>query len=160
MRLHLILALLVGTAAAQTSAPSCTITAPCVQVCWFTATSQSCKLVPASQFTGPAGQPGPAGVPGPQGPAGPTGPQGLQGVAGQQGPQGIEGPQGITGPAGVQGSPGPVGPPGPIIPGLSVSADGVTLTWNGIFQTTATGPGSIQMDGFALTCTATGPKCQ
>jgi hypothetical protein len=52
------------------------------------------------------------------------------------------------------------GPPGPQIPGLTVSTDGTTLIWNGIFQTTATGPGSIQMDGFALTCTATGPKCQ
>ena len=55
----------------------------------------------------------------------------------------------------VQGPPGPMGPqgvPGPLIKGLTVSTDGLTLTWNGTFVTTGAGQGSITLDGFALTC--------
>src|ERR1700722_127832 len=49
---------------------------------------------------------------------------------------------GPQGPAGVPGATGPIGPqgmPGPLIKGLTVSTDGLTLTWNGTFVTTGAG---------------------
>ena len=153
---------------AQSSA-TCTSQSPCICVYTISAGGGACKLVPIASvlIPGPQGQPGASGAPGPMGP---TGPQGVQGPAGQdgaQGPQGVAGlpgpagPQGVAGQNGADGAQGPVGPPGPMIPGLSVSADGITLTWNGIFKTSSSGPGSIGMNGFTLSCTVAGPAlCQ
>jgi len=139
---------------------TCTTSSPCVPV--FThggSTLAKCQWVAFS-----SGGQGPQGPPGPQGPAGSTGatgPQGSIGAPGAQGPQGIAGapgPAGQNGAQGPQGVAGPQGPAGPMIPGLTVS--GTTLTWNGVFQTTGTGTSSIGLDGFTLTCTSTGAKCQ
>jgi hypothetical protein len=62
------------------------------------------------------------------------------------------GPQGPAGVPGATGPSGPQGVPGPLIKGLTVSTDGLTLTWNGTFVTTGAGQGSITLDGFVLTC--------
>ena len=103
-----------------------------VQVCSFGAVTPKCTWVTLAsiQIPGPpgaAGPQGPAGVPGPSGPAGQTG------ASGPQGPQGLQGANGADGLPGPQGATGPQGIPGPQIPGLTVSPDGKTLTWNGTF---------------------------
>lgn len=117
--------------------------------------------------SGPQGQPGPAGIAGSPGPVGPVGPQGPQGVAGLTGPQGpagadgqpgadgAPGPQGVAGPIGPTGPQGPKGDPGQLPNGLTVSADGKTLTWNGAFviQNGGTMYNCTPQQG-AMTCTA------
>jgi hypothetical protein len=142
-------------AAALGSAQSATTPVQYIQVCTNVGQPKmTCNFVPLSTIQIP-GPPGPAGQAGAVGPMGPVGPQGPAGAAGQNGQPGAPGPQG------PQGVAGPVGPPGPQIPGLTVSSDGLTLTWNGIFKTTASGPGQLQMNGFSLSCTAAGPAlCQ
>lgn len=119
-----------------------------VQACTLVSTPPKCQWILLSSLvgpTGPAGPQGPAGSPGPIGPTGPAGlpgsmgPQGPQGIAGNDGAPGAEGPQGIQGVAGPVGPPGPTGPQGtpgpagPMIPGLTLSSDGKTLTWDGTF---------------------------
>jgi len=159
MRLQLAILALATSVAAQTAVtPTQT---QYIQVCTNVGQPKmTCNFVPLSTIQIP-GPPGPAGQSGATGPAGPQGPAGQNGATGAQGPQGIMGPVGATGPIGEPGAQGPTGPPGPQIPGLTVSSDGLTLTWNGIFKTTASGPGQLQMNGFSLSCTAAGPAlCQ
>ena len=109
---------------------------------------------------GPTGATGARGPIGPQGPVGPVGPTGATGATGATGPQG---PIGLTGATGATGATGPIGPQGPagtndaiyassgtsvvasgaIIPltldtqtadtSMSVSADAVNITENGVY---------------------------
>lgn len=58
------------------------------------------------------------------------------------------------------GDTGAKGDPATLPPGLTFSADGTTMMWNGVFQTTAAGPSFIGLNGMQLSCTASGPKCQ
>lgn len=162
MRLRTLLVIALAAPLWGQSASVCLPTPKNPCICVFTSASV-CTLTPLSvlqsQVPGPQGPPGVAGSAGPMGPRGPVG---ATGSNGPQGPQGDTGSTGATGPQGPIGNTGPQGPQGvsgTLLPGLTVSTDGTILTWNGIFKTTASGPGSIQMDGFALTCTATGPKC-
>lgn len=143
---------------AQTTNSPTTGTYVCAHLTGIVCTKWSVYNPPAAGPPGPAGQPGTTGAMGPQGPQGPQGPAGVAGQNGAAGAQGQQGPQGVAGANGAAGAQGPQGIPGPMIPGLTVS--GNVLMWNGTFQTTSSGSGSIQMDGFSLTCTATGPKCQ
>jgi hypothetical protein len=119
--------------------PTCSPKTPCIQVCTGT-TATSCTLTLLSTIvphlsigtvlTLPAGNQATANITG-------------------------EAPYFVLDlaiPMGSQGNPGGQGPPGPLIKGLTVSTDGLTLTWNGTFVTTGAGQGSITLDGFALTC--------
>ena len=146
-----------------------------------------CSLVAASAFKipgppGPAGQPGAAGKDGqaatitvgavitlpPGSPVSVTNTgsssQAILNFAIPQGEVGLNGTNGTNGTDGKDGAPGPPGPQGPAWtpPGLTITTnpDG-TPAWSlaGSFSTTG-GNGSISLDGFALTCTAAGPKCQ